>query len=331
MSVTRALAPNRTLPKFSNLDQARATCWNHVLHMKPDTRSFYLQAVQRVVTHVATHLDESPNLAALAQLAGLSPFHFHRVFRGMLGETPLELLRRLRLERAAVALRDSEEPVTRIAFTAGFETHEAFTRAFSAAFGTPPSAFRRDALRRTELAAASALHFSVGDAPTSFIPRDTGADTMRIELEELPTLRLGVVAHHGAYNQISTAFGKLGEIAGRAGLFAQPNALMLGVYHDDPDATPVGELRSDAGVTMPVGMPLPAGLEERRIAGGRFARYSHIGPYEQLGDVWSRFMGEGLPASEFQLVDGSALEIYRNDPTTTPPDKLHTDLLVPVV
>ena len=67
--------------------------------MKPGTRSFYALAVQRAIDHIAATLDEALDLEALASRACLSPFHFHRVFKGMVGETPLELNRRLRLER----------------------------------------------------------------------------------------------------------------------------------------------------------------------------------------------------------------------------------------
>jgi AraC family transcriptional regulator len=55
--------------------------------MKPDTRSFYTRAVQAAIEHIATHLDDALELEALSRVACLSPFHFHRVFRGMVGET----------------------------------------------------------------------------------------------------------------------------------------------------------------------------------------------------------------------------------------------------
>ncbi len=152
---------------------------------------------------------------------------------------------------------------------------------------------------------------------------------MHVEIEQLPTLRLGVVPHFGAYNQIASAFERLGAIAGPAGLFALPSVLLIAAYHDDPDATPIEELRSEACVTIPDGVAMPAGLEERHITAGPYARYIHIGPYEVLGDVWSRFMGEGLPSSGFEVIEGPSLEIYRNDFRTIPPEQLHTDLLVP--
>ncbi len=298
--------------------------------MKPDTRTFYQHAVQRVVTHLVTHLDESADLDALAKLAGLSPYHFHRVFRGMVGETPLELLRRLRLERAAHTLLHSDTPVTAVAFAANYETHESFTRAFRAAFGEAPSAFRRNATARALLAAASGLHFAHRGITPEFIPRDTGGQSMHIELEQLPPLRVAAVAHVGPYNQIGEAFERLGAIAGRAGLFAHPGAMMLATYDDDPDGKPAEELRSHAGISIPDDVPLPDGAVEQRIDGGTYARYTHIGPFDNLGDVWSRFMGEALPASGHLLADGPALEIYRSDMRTTPKEQLRTDLLVPV-
>src|SRR6188474_34415 len=146
--------------------------------MKPDTRSFYARAVQAAIEHIAMHLDDALELEALARVACLSPFRFHRVFRGMVGETPLELTRRLRLERAAWRLRDKERAVTEIAFDAGYETHEAFTRAFRSSYSTSPSGFRHRKHPRIELAATCSVHFNAGAVVPAFIPRDSGGQTM---------------------------------------------------------------------------------------------------------------------------------------------------------
>src|SRR3954464_7079434 len=88
--------------KISNGGQARAT-WRRIdsAPMKPATHSFYTDAVRRVIEHVVSHLGEALALETLAEQACLSPFHFHRVFRGMVGETPVELVRRPGLGRAA--------------------------------------------------------------------------------------------------------------------------------------------------------------------------------------------------------------------------------------
>ena len=297
--------------------------------MKPDTRSYYARAVQTAIEHIASHLDDALVLEALARLACLSPFHFHRVFRGMVGETPLELTRRLRLERAAYRLKDKQRPVTEIAFDAGYETHEAFTRAFRAAYSASPSGFRLRKYPRIEIAAACGVHFTADAAVPAFIPRDSGGLTMDVEIKDMPALRVATVRHVGPYNQIPKAFERLGALAGPAGLLRQSGA-MIAIYHDDPESTPQDELRSDAALVVPDGVNLPDGLLEQHIAAGRYAKTVHVGPYEQLGDAWARFLGEWVPASGNRIGDGVSYEIYRNTPAEVPKQELRTELYVPL-
>ena len=111
--------------------------------MKIGTKTFYQRAVQHAAELIVHRLDEALDLEPLAREAALSPFHFDRVFRGMLGETPLELHRRLRMERAAWTLLSWNRSVTAIAFDAGYETHETFTRAFRTRYGCSPSDYRK--------------------------------------------------------------------------------------------------------------------------------------------------------------------------------------------
>jgi AraC family transcriptional regulator len=298
--------------------------------MKPGTRSFYADAAQRVIEHVHAHLDEALDLEQLARMACLSPFHFHRVFRGMVGETPVELIRRLRMERAAWQLAHTDRSVTLIAFDAGYETHEAFTRAFRALYSTSPSGFRHRAHPRIELAASSGVHFAPDGAIPSFVARDSGGLHMQVDIRELPEMRVGSVRHIGPYNQIPEAFGRLGRVAGPAGLFQHPEAAMVALYHDDPEATPPDQLRSDAAIVVGEGTTLPSELEEQRIPAGRYACTVHAGPYEQLGDVWQRFMGEWFPSSGHRIADGPSYELYLNDPSRTPKDQLRTEIRIPV-
>ena len=299
--------------------------------MKPATHSYYTDAVRRVIEHVVSHLGEAMALETLAEQACLSPFHFHRVFRGMVGETPLELVRRLRLERAAWRLLHSDAPVTMIAFEAGYETHEAFTRAFRASYAESPSGFRRRGKLRIELAAANGVHFTVDGRLQQFIPRDSGGRTMQVEIRRYPALRVGTVRHIGPYIQINEAFAKLGELASPARLFERPGAQMVALFYDDPDTTPAEQLQSDAGVVVAPDVELPKGLTEQHIAAGEYASTTHVGPYEQLGDTWARFMGEWLPASGRRMSDGVSYEVYHNTPMDTPKEQLRTEIRIPLV
>ena len=110
---------------------------------------------------------------------------------------------------------------------------------------------------------------------------------MNVTIETLPELRVAAVRHVGPYHDIGEAFQRLDAIARPAGLGAQPDAFLIGVYLDDPERTPAAALRSDAGVTIPMQAPLPAGLSETRIAAGRYARTTYVGHYAGLPEVLS--------------------------------------------
>lgn len=308
--------------------------------MKPNTQSFYEVAVQQTIEAVAAALDRALDLRVLARAAALSPFHFHRIFRGMLGETPLELHRRLRLERAAWCLLNEETPITSLAFDAGYETHESFTRAFRARYDCAPSDFRQRGRggkgRRPfpiELAAQSGIHFRAGSVDLSEIHFIHGEIRMNTVLKDMPPLRVVAVRHTGPYHRIAEAFAKLGAIAAQTKLLG-PGAQMVAVYYDDPETTPPSELRSDAAISVAPGAslpaPLPEGLSELEIPSGRYACATHVGPYEQLGDAWSRLLGVWLPASGHRMKDSICFELYRNTPADVPKEQLQTELYVPL-
>jgi AraC family transcriptional regulator len=306
--------------------------------MRPATRSFYELAVQRAVERVVAGLDGALDLQVLARGAALSQFHFHRLFRGMLGETPLAMHRRLRLERAAWSLLHQAGSVTVTAFAAGYETHEAFTRAFRASYGCAPSEFRRrrapaDRSRaprlQVELPTRSGVHFQPG-LPATPIPHFTrGGVTMKVEIEQLPSLRVATVRHTGPYHQINEAFARLDALAGDGGLIG-PEAALLAIYHDDPETTPASELRADAALVISARARLPRGLGELRLPAGRYARARHQGSYRLLGDAWARLMGEWLPSSGHRVGGGAAYERYLNTPADVPEQELVTDLYLPL-
>ena len=152
---------------------------------------------------------------------------------------------------------------------------------------------------------------------------------MQIEIEQLPRMRVGAVRHLGAYNQIGPKFQQLGAIAGQAGLFHAPGALMMGIFYDNPRETPVEKLRSDAAIAVSDTARLPEGLTEQVVPAGRYARFTHIGGYEGLPGAWTQF-STLLGAAAYRMREAPGLEIYRNNPMNTPKEELRTDLYMPV-
>src|SRR5262245_13795692 len=95
----------------------------------------YGARMDRVIAHVFDHLDDELDLARLAEVACLSPYHWHRIYHAMKGETIAATVRRLRLHRASGWLANTGLPIEDIAARSGLGSVESFTRAFKAAYG----------------------------------------------------------------------------------------------------------------------------------------------------------------------------------------------------
>lgn len=152
---------------------------------------------------------------------------------------------------------------------------------------------------------------------------------MALEIRTLTSKRLAAIRHVGPYNEIGPAFRELGRIAGPAGLFGFPGAMMVGVYHDDPRTTPHDQLRSAAGLIIPDTAAIPAGLVEEHIVGGTFGVFTHTGSYEGLPDAWHQATTE-LPATGRKLRSATSYELYLNDPTQVPEAELKTEICLPI-
>jgi transcriptional regulator GlxA family with amidase domain len=98
--------------------------------------------ISRVLRHIETHSAEPLGLAGLATVACMSKYHFLRSFRRITGVTPHQYLLGLRLHRAAERLCSSSDPVSAIAWDAGFGDLSTFNAGFRARFGASPGNFR---------------------------------------------------------------------------------------------------------------------------------------------------------------------------------------------
>jgi len=103
-----------------------------------------LNAVQRMQDYIHRHLDEKISLDALCAAAGYSKFHSLRMFKELLGKTPFEYIRALRLTNAAHSIKnDSGANILNVALASGFASHEGFTKAFQRYFGVSPGKYRK--------------------------------------------------------------------------------------------------------------------------------------------------------------------------------------------
>ena len=298
--------------------------------MRTETLQDYKTRLLRVLVHIQESLDEPLCLADLARRACFSPYHFHRIFKGMLGESLKSHIRRLRLERAAAQLKHGRLTVIDIALQAGYETHEAFTRAFKAQYAVCPSQFRKFRNPRYFAPAPSGVHFTEGKNLRQFKALLTGGNQMKVAIKSISALRVAFLRHVGPYSTCGSAWEKLLPVLGQEGLIGG-DALFIGICHDDPEVTPPERVRYDACVTVDAGFKARGEIGVQTIAGGDYAVTTHFGPYDRLGNTYAKLLGQWLPRSGRELRSAPCFEVYLNDPQSSEPKDLITDIYAPLI
>jgi len=269
--------------------------------------------MRRVIDHVHAHLDEPLDLLRLAEIAHLSPYHWHRVYQSLHGETMAATVKRLRLHRAAGWLANSADPIESIARRSGYPNLQSFTRTFGGVYGLPPARYRASG-QHTEYAGPQRL---VANA----------AHPVRIE--HVPALDVIALDHTGSYMQIGQAFdGLFGRVAALG--LVRPGVRMLGRFFDDPTAVPETDLRAQACVAGCADGELPTPLVRTTLPASECAVLVHTGPYATMGAAYRWLFGEWLIDSGREPADAPVVEAYLNSPRDTAPADLVTHIHLPL-
>ncbi|MEM8571290.1 MAG: AraC family transcriptional regulator [Pseudomonadota bacterium] len=271
----------------------------------------YEARLLRVLDYIFENPAGDLSLDALADVAAMSRFHWHRVYHGMTGETCAQAVRRIRMNRAAAWLVQSDLSIETIATRVGVPNAKSFARIFRETYAVTPSEFRKRGEFRPR--------------PPTFKTGDT--KMFDVAIESFPQRRLAGMPHKGSYMEIDQVFERVAMIVNARSLWPQVGA-MIGIYYDDPCAVAEEDLRSVAGVEL--AGDLPEGLEPFEIPAGRFAVLRHTGPYTGLMAAYEYLYGEWLPQSGEEPRDAPASEIYRNTPAETAPADLITDICLPI-
>jgi AraC family transcriptional regulator len=285
--------------------------------VKPVTETHYRARIERVIKALSDEPEVPRSLDELARIAHFSRFHFHRIYRAMVGEGVIETARRLRLARAALFLATTDSPVTEIAMDSGYESVQTFSRAFRNLTNVSPREFRDRGMQLAQLV--------VGPRPIK-----RGGSNMQVEIVERSLIKAWTMRLRGAMTpeNFKDTYARLWQWQLDHGIAGRTREA-IGIYYGD-SAGGDSAFRYYAGVIWDESLKADGGIELLEVPGGKYASYRLVGSYHGIPSAFQRLYGEWLPKSGFVPDDRPALEIYRNNPFDTPANDLITDLLIPL-
>lgn len=288
----------------------------------------YHERILRVLTHIQQHLDETLDLEELARVACFSSFHFHRIFAAMTGETIADHVRRLRLERAAIDLRSGARPVIQVALDAGYEAHEAFTRAFKSAYGSSPAEFRRATGPIAVLDAPSGVHFRRGTPLTTFNSNYIPTKIMKVITTKIKPMHVAYLRHVGPYEEVGPTWNDLTTRLS-ADKQLRKNSVFIGIGYDDPSVTPAAEIRYDACITVDKNYDPKKPLDLQTIAGGDYAVAKNC-PVADIKDGFKFLYGKWLANSSRNLRPAPSFVVMTKAYEAVAPEKRRVDIYLPL-
>ncbi len=275
----------------------------------------YERRILRVLSHIHDNLDGDLSLETLAKVACMSPFHWHRVFFGITGETLANCIRRIRMDRATFLLLQTKQSVAEIAVQCGYGNVQSFARSFQADYGLTPSKFRK-----------SEIAYRASDTPKLSAPK-----AFEIEIRQQPEIRLVAESHKGDYQFLGRTISHLhARLALRDVEIKVDGVVSAAVLHDDPLLVDEPDLRSDIGFILSANTTLPDDFREVVIAPSRCAVLHFKGPYVGLFEAYQYLYGQWVPNNGVELSDSPIYAMILEDPREVSPTELRTDICLPL-
>ena len=316
-------------------------------------RPLYIQRVNAAIDYAEQHLADELTLERLAAVAHFSPFHFHRIFTTLVGETPARFINRIRIEKAATLLVQRPHlTITQIGSRCGLPNPSSFARLFRETFGMSATEWRRGGYQTYERAPGGSYRDLVGNlgvldagfgiADVQYDERTSAPvwqircgdlGTAQVVLEDIPTMDVGYVRYTGPYQGLGEVFS---DLFTRLMRWAQPRQLVgpdtwiLSVYHDNPSITADEKLRVSACVPLPADLDVSGDVGRMQVGGGVYA----VGRFElgekDYGTAWFSLAGGWLPDSGYEPDDRYPFERFIVGRSAASADRHVADICLPV-
>jgi AraC family transcriptional regulator len=318
----------------------------------------YHDRVNRVLDYIAEHLDGDLSLTRLSGMACFSPFHFHRIFQGVTGETLNGHVRRARLERAATLMKASpRKRITDVALEAGFAGTAEFSRAFKNHFARTASSWdRRSPLENSKIRKApEKLPFHTVEELQRW---KAAAKTARVRVHRFNAFRYvyhRIYAPYAAARLVDSYHALTAWLMDRGTDIR--DVVVIGMSLDDPSITPSENCRYDLGVAFPQqpsgllgdivrsrgraaappqSFPTPsecatAGVSLRDFELQQIVAVHCVGDLTHVGCAWQYLYRIWLPSGQFEPADRPAMELFVRLPEEIGWETFDLELCIPVV
>lgn len=211
----------------------------------------YVERVNRAIDHIVRNLAQPLRLEDVASAACFSPFHFHRIFKALLGETLNEFVKRQRLERALYLMSHApKRSLTDVALDCGFSSSSDFSRSFKHRYGAAPSVFDLETFRngrREEF--ERVLSDQDGSSRFTALPAGENPDGFEVEIRDLPARTVAYIRVLDPYREgaAQAASEQLLAWAIERGL---ADGQWLGYMWEEPEIVALKDCRYDVAVVV---------------------------------------------------------------------------------
>lgn len=295
----------------------------------------YLRRIYKVQDYIEAHLTDSLSLEELADVAGFSKYHFHRIFTGVLHETLSQYINRLKLERAEhLLVHRPDMSITKIAYYLGFTDSAIFSRTFRNHYKLSPTEYRNQNSKNCKDSyKISQYNEGVSNREENYENKSVQGNVKIVVME---SLNIAYVRHIGAYSDLAVAISKLLERlfyqADKQKLLDTEQPKILTIYHDNPEFTSKDHLRTSLCIAIPNHIKVEENDEigVMTIPSGKYV-VGHFEIFQQeYSMAWDFMYNEWLTNSGYQPSDSSPFEVYLNIPETHPQHKHLVDIYLPI-
>jgi len=271
--------------------------------------SEYIRRINKSIEYISSNIDQAPSLEDVAKSSHFSPFHFHRIFHGIVGETVNDFITRKRMEASAnriVCKRDLN--ITEISELGGFSSSANFSKAFKLYFGISPSQLRNP--KKIENSKIGKIYSKYGKAfnPQSlysqfvtdsviFDPDKLEEFLMNVKVEDMSERLVAFLTAPKGYDltAIFETWDKIIDWAKSNGITNQESK-RFAICHDNPMITPTEKCRYDASIEIDSSVNVLEPFYKQTIPAGKYAVAYYKGDGDKVSNFYMELYSNWLPS-----------------------------------